>query len=112
LLLSSFGSTALDSAKLVLDTAVPAAGAANIVCAVVLDIRGYDTLGEATLLFAAVMGVVILLSEGRDEEKPREKERKMNITLPQKVEPAPLMKIPNQPILEDSKPPWVKDVLP
>ena len=36
-------------------------GAANTVAAVILDFRGYDTLGEATILFAAVLGAVALL---------------------------------------------------
>ena len=36
-------------------------GAASAVTAVLLDFRGYDTLGEATVLFAAVMGAIVLL---------------------------------------------------
>lgn len=36
-------------------------GAAAAVTAVLLDYRGYDTLGEATVLFAAVMGAIVLL---------------------------------------------------
>ena len=36
-------------------------GAANIVTAVLLDFRAYDTLGEATVLFCAVMGALCVL---------------------------------------------------
>jgi multicomponent Na+:H+ antiporter subunit B len=36
-------------------------GAANIVAAVILDYRGYDTLGEATVLFTAVLGALVIL---------------------------------------------------
>jgi len=36
-------------------------GAANLVTAVILDFRAYDTLGEATVLFTAVMGVLAVL---------------------------------------------------
>lgn len=36
-------------------------GAANIVTAVLLDFRAYDTLGEATVLFCAVMGAISVL---------------------------------------------------
>ncbi|MFH0790057.1 MAG: hydrogen gas-evolving membrane-bound hydrogenase subunit E [Candidatus Omnitrophota bacterium] len=36
-------------------------GAANIVSAVILDFRGYDTLGEATILFTSVIGVLAVL---------------------------------------------------
>jgi multisubunit Na+/H+ antiporter MnhB subunit len=64
--LADYGQPNLDSARLALDTAVGTTGAANIVCSIVLDIRGYDTLGEATLLLAAVTGVAILL--GNKEE--------------------------------------------
>ena len=38
-------------------------GAANIVAAVILAYRGYDTLGEATVLFTAVIGALVLLRE-------------------------------------------------
>lgn len=43
-------------------------GAANAVSAVILDYRGYDTLGEATILFASVIGAIALL-----RKKPRKK---------------------------------------
>ncbi len=33
----------------------------NVVTSIVFDYRGYDTLGEATVLFAAVVGVALLL---------------------------------------------------
>jgi len=33
----------------------------------VFDYRGYDTLGEATILFTAVTAVVMLLRRRRDE---------------------------------------------
>ena len=36
-------------------------GAGNIVTAVLLDFRAYDTLGEATVLFCAVMGALTVL---------------------------------------------------
>ncbi|MFH1221231.1 MAG: hydrogen gas-evolving membrane-bound hydrogenase subunit E [Candidatus Eisenbacteria bacterium] len=36
-------------------------GAANIVSAVILDYRAYDTLGEATVLFTAVMGAIAII---------------------------------------------------
>lgn len=35
-------------------------GSNNAVTAVVFDYRGYDTLGEVTILFTAVTGVVML----------------------------------------------------
>jgi multisubunit Na+/H+ antiporter MnhB subunit len=36
-------------------------GAANIVTAVLLDFRAYDTLGEATVLFTALIGAAAIL---------------------------------------------------
>jgi len=36
-------------------------GAANIVSAVLLDYRGYDTLGEATVLFTSILGALAIL---------------------------------------------------
>ncbi len=44
-------------------------GAANIVTAVILDFRAFDTLGEATVLFTAVIGVLAVVRRtGRKPE--------------------------------------------
>lgn len=40
-------------------------GANNIVTSIVFDYRGYDTIGEASVLFTAVLGVGIVLRELR-----------------------------------------------
>lgn len=39
----------------------PEVAANNAVTAIVFDYRGYDTLGEATVLFTAVSGVALIL---------------------------------------------------
>jgi len=36
-------------------------GAANLVTSVILDFRAYDTLGEATVLFTAIIGATVIL---------------------------------------------------
>ncbi len=36
-------------------------GAANLVASVILDFRAYDTLGEATVLFTAIIGATVIL---------------------------------------------------
>jgi multisubunit Na+/H+ antiporter MnhB subunit len=36
-------------------------GAANLVAAIILDYRGYDTLGEATVLFTSIVGATLVL---------------------------------------------------
>jgi len=38
-------------------------GAANIVAAIILDYRGYDTLGEATVLFTSILGATVILRQ-------------------------------------------------
>ncbi|MEL7059447.1 MAG: DUF4040 domain-containing protein [Acidobacteriota bacterium] len=42
-------------------------GVPNVVTAVLASYRGYDTLGEATVVFAAAIGVLLLLSDRREE---------------------------------------------
>ena len=39
-------------------------GAANMVTAVLADYRGYDTLGEAAVIFAAGLGCLVILASG------------------------------------------------
>ena len=41
----------------------------NVVAAVVFDYRGFDTLGEATVLFAAVVGILGLFRKLREDER-------------------------------------------
>ncbi|MBR6022087.1 MAG: hypothetical protein IK066_06680 [Kiritimatiellae bacterium] len=41
----------------------------NVVTSIVFDYRGFDTLGEATVLFAAVLGVGIVLRRRRKNEE-------------------------------------------
>jgi multisubunit Na+/H+ antiporter MnhB subunit len=49
-------------------------GAANVVAAIILDFRGYDTLGEATVLFTAVVGVLTIMRRaGRKEHSSEAK---------------------------------------
>ncbi len=49
--------------------------ATDLITALNFDIRGFDTLGEEFILFASVLGVVLILRELRDEEeRPREEE--------------------------------------
>jgi multicomponent Na+:H+ antiporter subunit B len=47
---------------------VPERHMTNVVTAVVFDYRGFDTMGEEFILFAAVVGVVLLLRQGGREE--------------------------------------------
>lgn len=44
-------------------------GANNVVTSIVFDYRGYDTLGEATVLFTAVTGVGVLFRRLKKEKE-------------------------------------------
>ncbi len=55
-----FGKNKMTVGEYYLNHGVAQTGAANIVTSVVLDYRGFDTLGEVSVLFAAAAGVAIL----------------------------------------------------
>jgi multicomponent Na+:H+ antiporter subunit B len=59
--LPSFGSPIMKMGSEYIAEAVRRTGATNIVAAIILDFRGYDTLGEATILFTSVIGVLAVL---------------------------------------------------
>ena len=59
--LPNFGAPVMRVAKEYIDKGKELTGATNIVASIILDFRGYDTLGEATILFTAVMGVLAVM---------------------------------------------------
>ena len=59
--LDSFGESSLRMAGPYIEGATDKTGSANLVTGVVFDFRGYDTLGEATVLVTAVLGVITIL---------------------------------------------------
>lgn len=59
--LPEFGYPIMRVAKVYLEQGLLKTGATNLVSAVILDYRAYDTLGEATILFAAVIGVLAVV---------------------------------------------------
>jgi len=66
--LPGFGNPVMKMGSQYIAEAMRKTGATNIVAAVILDFRGYDTLGEATILFTSVIGVLaILRSTGKKE---------------------------------------------
>ena len=44
-------------------------GSANIVTAIVVGYRGFDTLGEVTVLFISSLGVALLLTSGKKQNR-------------------------------------------
>ncbi len=69
--LPAFGYPIMRVAGEYLKEGLTATGATNIVSAVILDYRAYDTLGEATILFTAVIGVLAIVR--RVGRKPKGK---------------------------------------
>ncbi len=59
--LPSFGNPIMAVVKKYLEEGTAKTGAVNLVTAIVLDFRAYDTLGEATVLFTAVIGIMAIL---------------------------------------------------
>ena len=64
--ISPFGKPVMDAVTLspsrhYLQHGLGETGAANIVTSVILDYRGYDTLGEATVLFVSILGALAIL---------------------------------------------------
>ena len=52
----------------IIENAQEQSGSNNVVASVVFDYRGLDTLGEATILFTAVTGVLLLLRTMKRKE--------------------------------------------
>lgn len=74
--MSAFGSPLMTTSKHYLENALIETGAANIVSAVILNYRALDTLGEATVLFTAVIGVLAVMRHvGRKDRGQRIEDR-------------------------------------
>ncbi len=65
--LPPFGEPPSQMDDYIIRNAQPETGANNVVSAVLFDYRGLDTLGEATVLFAAATAVVMLLHSRNGE---------------------------------------------
>ena len=59
--LPEFGSERAVMSSFYLMNGLELTGASNIVTAILLDFRAYDTLGEATVILAAIVGVFVVL---------------------------------------------------
>lgn len=68
LLIHPFGEPPAAMDDYIIENSQKQAGANNAVAAVVFDYRGYDTLGEATILFTAATAVVMLLVKRHGED--------------------------------------------
>ena len=59
--LEAFGEHSTRMASYYSEMGAEATGSANLVTGVLFDFRAYDTLGEATILFTAALGVLTIL---------------------------------------------------
>ncbi|TES88257.1 MAG: hypothetical protein E3J93_03445 [Dehalococcoidia bacterium] len=60
---------ASDMDDYIIENAQEETGSNNVVAAVLFDYRALDTLGEATILFTAVMGVLLLLRASKRKKE-------------------------------------------
>lgn len=74
--LPPFGSPLMRVARLYLDRNLMEPGELSVVSAIILNYRAYDTLGEATVLFTAIIGAIAMMRiagrkkpEGEDVEQ-------------------------------------------
>jgi multisubunit Na+/H+ antiporter MnhB subunit len=76
-MLPDFGNPLMSTSHHYLENAAKETGAANIVSSIILDYRAYDTLGELTILFTAILGTfTILRIRSQVQVKPEESENK------------------------------------
>jgi len=69
----AFGKPIMRVSNYYIPNALSQVKAANIVAAIILDFRGYDTLGEATVLFTSVIAVLaIMRRKGRKKINERD----------------------------------------
>jgi multicomponent Na+:H+ antiporter subunit B len=66
---NTFGEHPIGVGEHYLDKGLEEAGATNLVTNIVLDYRGYDTLGEVTVLFTATTGIAALFWRERHGKK-------------------------------------------
>ena len=59
--LDIFGEHSMRMSQVYVEQGAEKTGAANLVNGILWDFRGYDTLGEATILFTAALGVLTVL---------------------------------------------------
>ena len=67
--LPAFGEPLMTTSQHYISSGAQEVGAANLVAAVILDYRAYDTLGEVTVLFTAILGALTILRVRRQRKK-------------------------------------------
>lgn len=67
--IARFGDPLMRVSKTYIEQAVPRCGSENVVEAIALNFRSVDTLGEVTVLFAAIVGVLAVARRSAREGK-------------------------------------------
>jgi len=67
-----FGKPLMETSKYYLENGARDTGATNLVSAIILDYRAYDTLGEVTVLFTAILGALTVLRISTRKNKNKE----------------------------------------
>jgi len=65
IVIASAARTATPVSQTMIEESLPKAGGRNVVNVILVDFRGYDTLGEITVLLVAALGAVTLARVGR-----------------------------------------------
>jgi multicomponent Na+:H+ antiporter subunit B len=71
--LPEFGKPVMTTSLHYLQNSVSETGASNVIMGILLDYRAYDTLGEATVIFTAILGAFVIL-RSRGKKKKDEKD--------------------------------------
>jgi len=58
--LPAFGTGQMKASKVYIDSAVAVTGSKNVVASIIVNFRAYDALGEAAILFTALIGVLAI----------------------------------------------------
>ncbi len=74
-----FGEPLMRVSERYLRTSAEETGATNVVTGILLDFRGYDTVGEATVLFTAIVGAFGILRRRGRKKKTEEDAEKVGI---------------------------------
>jgi len=67
-----FGEPLMETSTYYLENGARDTGAANLVSSIILDYRAYDTLGEVTVLFTAILGSLTILRISISKNKNKE----------------------------------------
>ena len=68
-MLPGFGEPLMHTSQYYIENGVAETGAANLVASIILDYRAYDTLGEVTVLFTAILGTITILRIVRSKKE-------------------------------------------